>query len=112
MEARAGTPPYYILECWGNVDCVRVCMCARVHVCALYWEVGLAEISSSISPISKFMSTMVGSVIARVEIKVHSGVSAGYVHIVVSINTLIIILVVLIFISMATYVVLDCTNQR
>lgn len=49
MEARAGTTPHYILE----------------YVC----YIGLAEISFSISPISKYMSTLVCSVITQVEIK-------------------------------------------
>lgn len=66
MEARAGTAPYYILDCQGNVE--TVCVCIGVSV--LYWVMGLAEISFSISPISKFMSTSVGSVITQVEIKV------------------------------------------
>lgn len=46
------------------------CVCVCIGVSVLYWVMGLAEISFSISPISKFMSTSVGSVITQVEIKV------------------------------------------
>lgn len=78
MEARPGTPPYYILACLGNVKYVSVrewvCECE----CVLYWVLGLAVISFYISPISKFMSALVGSVIAQVEIKAQQIQCSGF----------------------------------